>query len=299
MSVNLPSSTQQPLNVLEASGLIKLIATQPELEYLFRHVLIQDAAYDTLLKQERRRLHLAVAATLQALYPERLDELAALLSWHYQEAGEAELTLPWLVRAGAFAVHRFANTEAFSFFERAAALAPTGDEPAMVRQRIEIALGKVSAGYRFRPPGELVATLEAVAPAAEATGDLDLIGQVQLWTAMMQRQSGDRYEEGTKFQRSLDRTLELARVTGDRQLRGMALTILGRSSLLSTDPRRSAVALEEAVALTQGTDFIGTSGAAGSLAVAYSALGRVRQGGRGSPSGPGACSSEWRPHRGG
>src|SRR5690348_2967939 len=70
----------QPINVLETSGLIRLAAIQPELEYLFRHVLVQDAAYESLLKQERRRLHLAVAEALEALYPDRRNELTPMLA---------------------------------------------------------------------------------------------------------------------------------------------------------------------------------------------------------------------------
>ena len=163
-----PAGSQRPLGVLESSGLIKLAATQPELEYLFRHVLVQDAAYDTLLKQERRRLHVSVAETLEALYPERLDELAAMLAWHYQEAEEAQRALPWLIRAGHYAQRRYANTEAFSFFERAEALAPASDDPAALRERVEVALGKVRAGWLFRPPDELLATMEASAQTAEA-----------------------------------------------------------------------------------------------------------------------------------
>ena len=89
----------------------------------------------------------------------------------------------------------------------------------------------------------------------------------------MQWTHGDAYEDGTPLKHSLDRALELADVAGDRQLRGAALTILGRSSLLSTDPRRSAKALEEAIGLTEANDFIGTSLTADTLAMAYGSLG--------------------------
>ena len=44
------------LNTLESSGLIRLLRAQPELEYLFRHALAQDAAYNSLLKQDRKQL---------------------------------------------------------------------------------------------------------------------------------------------------------------------------------------------------------------------------------------------------
>ncbi len=101
------AGVQRPLGVLESSGLIRLATVQPELEYLFRHVLVQDAAYETLLKQERRRLHMAVAETLEDLYPDRRDELAGMLAWHWESAGEPERALPLLIAAGGFALRRY------------------------------------------------------------------------------------------------------------------------------------------------------------------------------------------------
>lgn len=274
MTTGSAAGDRQPLSVLESSGLIRLAATRPELEYLFRHVLVQDAAYETLLKQERRRLHLVVGETLEAHYPDRLDELAATLAWHYQEADERERALDWLLRAGRHALRRYANVEAFAFFDRAGGLAPDGDDPAVVRQRIEIALGKVRSGWIFRTPSELIEYVQAVAGEAEALGDQRLIGQVQLAIASMRWQLGDAYLEGTELKQSLDRAIALSRSVGDLESQGMALTILGRSSLMSSDPRRSAEALEEAIALTEGHDFIGTSLAADTLGMVYSKLGR-------------------------
>jgi predicted ATPase len=74
------------LNALESSGLIRLAAAQPELEYLFRHALIQDAAYYSLLKQDRKQLHLAAGEALEYLYPDHRDELAATLAYHFEKA---------------------------------------------------------------------------------------------------------------------------------------------------------------------------------------------------------------------
>ena len=51
-----------------------------ELAYLFKHTLVQETAYASLLRQERRRLHRAVAETLERAYPERLDEFAPMLA---------------------------------------------------------------------------------------------------------------------------------------------------------------------------------------------------------------------------
>ena len=70
------TTARNELNTLEASGLVQVATLEPELEYLFRHALVQDAAYSSLLKQDRRTLHRLAADTLLALYPERRRELA-------------------------------------------------------------------------------------------------------------------------------------------------------------------------------------------------------------------------------
>src|SRR5215468_5191179 len=95
--------TDTQLDTLEAKGLIRLATLQPELEYLFRHALVQDAAYESLLKQERRELHHSVAEALEELYPDRKGELASMLALHYEQAGDNAKALPYLIEAASFA----------------------------------------------------------------------------------------------------------------------------------------------------------------------------------------------------
>ena len=77
-------TTDTRIDILEARGLIRLASIRPELEYLFRHGLVQDAAYTSLLKQERRELHGRVGAALEELYPDRAGELALVLAMHFE-----------------------------------------------------------------------------------------------------------------------------------------------------------------------------------------------------------------------
>src|SRR6266487_3795492 len=93
-------TARSDLGTLEASGLIEIAALQPELEYLFRHALVQDAAYASLLKQERRTLHRAAAETILALHPGRERELAAVVGMHFEQAGDSERAADNLVIAG-------------------------------------------------------------------------------------------------------------------------------------------------------------------------------------------------------
>ena len=71
------------LRTLEFFSLIQLAATRPEIAYLFRHALVQEAAYEAILKADRRLLHQATAEAMEIAYPDRLDELAPTLAYHF------------------------------------------------------------------------------------------------------------------------------------------------------------------------------------------------------------------------
>jgi len=107
------------LTYLEASGLLRLAQMEPELEYLFRHALIQDATYASLLRADRRVLHRAIAEVLERTYPNQLDELAPVLGRHYRGAGETERARNYFQQAGNGALRNYANREAEQHFRAA------------------------------------------------------------------------------------------------------------------------------------------------------------------------------------
>ena len=109
------------LLALESSGLIAVATTQPELEYLFRHALIHDAAYASLVKFDRIELHRVVGEALEHLYPDRLasQELAPRLAEHFYEAGDDARALKYFTLAGDAAASVYANAEAMLHYTRA------------------------------------------------------------------------------------------------------------------------------------------------------------------------------------
>ena len=107
------------LNQLENSGLIQQAQIEPELEYMFRHALVQDASYESLLKADRRALHATVAQTLEQLYSARLDEISATMADHYERAENYPKALDYYLRAGSAAAKLYANAEAALLYSRA------------------------------------------------------------------------------------------------------------------------------------------------------------------------------------
>jgi tetratricopeptide (TPR) repeat protein len=268
------------LDTLEAKGLIRLAAYQPELEYLFKHWLVQDAAYGSLLKQERRALHRLVGEALEALYPDRGAELAGVLAMHFEYAGDTSKAIDYLLAAGRHALAGNAIKEAFAAFERAdELLAASGalEDDVLRRRRAEIALGKARAGISFRRPEEVIADLVAVLPDAELVGDLRLVADIHLTLSLTRLQSGELPSE-PDVKLSLERVTAIGEELGDPSLRAMPLALTGLSQTFSGPVRAGVSALEEAVPLLQQRqDYIGAAFARGALAMGYAELGEFEK----------------------
>jgi len=264
------------LDTLEARGLIRLAAYLPELEYLFRHWLVQDAAYGSLLRQERKQLHGQVGEALESLYPERRAELASVLAMHFEEAGDIERALEYLSMAGRFALERNAIQEAFSAFDRAAKLLPAPgptDDEATRRRRVELELGRAKASWTFRSVLDVIADLEAILDDAERLGDLALVADVHLQLAIARLQSGDAAADSV-VKRSLDRVAEIGEQLGDPSMQAIPLAMSGLMQVFTGPIRQGVEALEKAVPLLEDhKDFIGAAFARGSLAIGYANLG--------------------------
>jgi len=110
------------LLTLQREEMIRERARLPELEYIFKHHLTQEAAYNGLLRKERRVFHRQVAEALERLYPDRVEEQAGLLAHHWERAEEPEKAQHYLYQAGEQARRQYANQEAITYFRRALAL---------------------------------------------------------------------------------------------------------------------------------------------------------------------------------
>jgi tetratricopeptide (TPR) repeat protein len=98
---------------LQRTQLIQEVARLPELEYLFRHALTQEAAYSTILLKQRRAYHRRVGEALEALFPDQHEEMAGALADHFFQARAFEKALHYFTQAGddAFRLHAVAEAE--------------------------------------------------------------------------------------------------------------------------------------------------------------------------------------------
>jgi tetratricopeptide (TPR) repeat protein len=214
----MPTLTQH-LTQLESHGLIRLATVQPELEYLFRHALIQDAAYASLVKADRKQLHLVVGEALERLYPDQLAsrELAPVLAQHFYQAGDGERALRYFTLAGDAAARVYANAEAEMQYARALELATRGDAPISVtsEQLIHLYLSRGHALELTSQYPEAWRNYEDMEALARARGDRALELAALMARATL-RSTPTAVHDPARGQALSEQALALARELGDR-----------------------------------------------------------------------------------
>jgi class 3 adenylate cyclase/predicted ATPase len=137
---------QASLARLVASELVFQSGTPPDAIYTFKHVLVQEAAYSSLLRSARQQLHGQIAKALEAHFPELIDSQPELFAWHYVEAGLVEKSVFYWSKAARRSAARSAMTEAAAQFRKGLdQLALLPDDRERQRQELELrsALGAV------------------------------------------------------------------------------------------------------------------------------------------------------------
>ena len=104
---------------LIASGLVFGRGTPPETFHLFKHALVQDVAYSTLLRRTRQQLHARIAQALEVRFPERAARDPEVLARHFSEAQQPDRAAGYWLRAGKQSTERSANLEAIRHLSRA------------------------------------------------------------------------------------------------------------------------------------------------------------------------------------
>ena len=106
------------LKKLESLELVFEKEEAKELEYLFKHYLIQEVAYNVLLQKKRKHLHGLIAQAIEKLYAKRLEEFYEVLAFHYEKAEQWEKAADYLARAGRKMRETFTQEESKVFGDR-------------------------------------------------------------------------------------------------------------------------------------------------------------------------------------
>ena len=160
---------REALDRLTNSGLLFVRGTPPQSTYIFKHALVQDAAYGTLLRGRRQQLHARIAATLEDRFPEIVLAQPALLARHCAEAGLAEKAVVYWLKAGQQALARSAMTEAVAQLRKGLdVLAGLPDGPWRRQQELDLQIAlrpalAATKGYAAAEVGETLARARALA----------------------------------------------------------------------------------------------------------------------------------------
>ena len=188
---------QQALERLAEADILLVEGLPPEAEYRFKHALIQDAAYENLLKSRRQALHQRAAETLREQFPERAAAQPEVLARHFTEAGLAEAAIDWWGRAGDQALRRSAFQEAIAHLGKAIEMADNGaggtqgEAGAIVaaglRLKLQTSYGQAMAYSRGYAAEETKAAFER---AEQLAGGIDNSAQrfktyLGRWTALV------------------------------------------------------------------------------------------------------------------
>ncbi len=169
------------LQTLQREEMIRERARLPDLEYIFKHQLTQEAAYNGLLIKDRRVFHRQVAEALERLFHVRVEEQVGLLAYHWERAGDVEKATEYLLRAGDRARLAYALQEATDYYQRAlVSLKEAGEDEQAARTLMRLGLTHDAAfdfqqarlaydeGFAFWRRAEEAATAASLPPAPHA-----------------------------------------------------------------------------------------------------------------------------------
>ena len=231
------------LDQLRAADLLDERALFPDLVYGFRHALVHDVAYESLLHDRRRSLHARILEAIEQLYPTRLDEQTERLA-HHAFLGEVwDRAVGYCREAGARTLARMASWESVSFFERAlAALAHRPVDAALgVDLRFDLHNALVPLGQHARS----VAVLREAAALAGSLGDQPRLARALSFESNVHWEMGASDEAA----RVGERALAIAEATGDIGLQVVAHYNVGQGRRALGDYRQALMVLRRNLAL--------------------------------------------------
>jgi tetratricopeptide (TPR) repeat protein len=259
------------LQTLQRLELIHETRLFPEPEYIFKHAVIQDAAYQSLLTQRRRDLHGAIGRAIEELYADRLDDQAPILAYHYARSTQSDRAITYAMLAGDRAVRLHANAEATTYYQQAVELARALPSSPDARRTETDAVLKLATVSSTKPEIERdLANLETARVTAEQLADSSRLARVLYWLGRLEYVRGNP-RKGIEY---AEQSLEIAERLNDDELAAPPVNLVGRAYYQMGDFIRAGRMLERSATqmlhLGSKNDAATTAGIAG---VTFSALG--------------------------
>ncbi|MGO9569690.1 MAG: adenylate/guanylate cyclase domain-containing protein [Desulfomonilaceae bacterium] len=144
----------------------------PDLEYIFKHALVQEVAYNSLLLNRRKEIHEKIGKAIENLYPQRLQEFCEMLAYHYSKSGNLSKAYQYLKESAQKAVRSDALLEGVRFYNEA--MQAVSQLPQIDKnkgEQIGLVLAMQGPMRRLGYPGDFLALLQKAEGVAEELGD--------------------------------------------------------------------------------------------------------------------------------
>ncbi|HEX9292887.1 MAG TPA: adenylate/guanylate cyclase domain-containing protein, partial [Gemmatimonadales bacterium] len=221
---------EEALGQLVRSELIFRRGEIPQATYTFKHVLVRDAAYSSLLKTRRAQLHAAIGRTFEQRFPDIVEAQPETLAHHLTEAGLIEKAVGYWLKAGKNAAQRFANLEAIAHLQRGietVARLPDGSGRDRLELDLRFALGPCLIATQGPASSTAAATFAHARELCARLGDPPEYLQVMFWLVTASVVRG----ELPKAREAIATLLGLAEARNDRPallnaIRGQSMILL-------------------------------------------------------------------------
>jgi predicted ATPase len=245
--VSLPiADLNNTLNDLTNSGLIFARGTPPDASYTFKHALVQDTAYDSMVRSKRHDTHKRITNSLIELRPDIEQTTPELLAHHYTEAGLTEPAIDYWQKAGEHALRRSANFEAINHLNKGLELLSTlletrkRDEQEL---RLQLTFGPALMAVKGQAAPDVRQAFDRARVLGQQLGDMPaqfraLYGLYRSHLALAELDSAQDFSE---------QCLNVADTSEDVAFSVVARFALGSTLMLKGDFVGSRVHLERAI----------------------------------------------------
>lgn len=233
------TTLNQALSTLVDAELVYRRGLVPEVVYEFKHALVREAAYNSLLRSKRMGLHVEIARILEEQFPQAVAASPEILSHHFQSAGLPQRAIPYSLKAGDAALARYASAEAGAHYHTALEMAdalPASE--AAARLQIQAILKLTSVSSKREHFERDLQHLERARALALSTGEREQLCRILYWIGRMNYVAG-RFDQAVDYaEQALLRAAELGEQDTD-SLTADPVNLLARIHCLRGEPKKA------------------------------------------------------------
>ena len=243
---------------LQSLELISEKNIYPDLEYIFKHALIQEVAYDSLLPLQKKGFHRKVGEAMKTYFVGRIGEYASLIGEHFMRGEAWESAYEYLVKAGDDAARLYAHAEARFHYSRAIkALTRLDDTKQNRRRRVDTVIKQTLVSWRADSPEQNLKRLseanrladEIAAPIGAPKEDLLRLARIRFWMGRVHYSRGEMEQAIGLFRQ----VLPVAQKFNDEELLSIPAGALGQTMAVLGHLNEAAKMLGQAASIFEHT----------------------------------------------